>query len=124
MPFRLGPYLAQSPIGMGALGAIVSGSSAAAKNAELLRKGTVSQSEALLDVSNEALKSAVVSAATSVIVLSVGGELALSLGLTLLIGTTGKYFWNRGKETASEKIKLRGKKLLPVASPDQILLKA
>jgi hypothetical protein len=57
----------------GSLGAIVSGSSAAAKNAELLRKGTVSQSEALLDVSNEALKSAVVSAATSVIVLSVGG---------------------------------------------------
>lgn len=102
MPFRLGPYLAETTIGMGVLGAIVSGTNATAKNAELVRTGAVTPSEAALDVGKEALKNGVVTAATFVAVASLGGELIASVGLTLIIGTTLKYAWDRGYDALDE----------------------
>ena len=56
MPFRLGPYLAESTIGMGALGAIIGGTNVIAKNVEQVPKGTITESEAVKDIGKEKLK--------------------------------------------------------------------
>lgn len=103
MPFRLGPYLAESTIGMGALGAIIGSTTAIAKNVEQVRKGTITESEAVKDIGKEALKNGVVTAATFVTVASFGGELILSVGLTLVIGSTLKYAWDRSYDSLNHK---------------------
>ena len=110
MPFRLGPYLAETTVGMGVLGAVISGTNAMAKNAELLKKGSIDPSDAALDVGKEALKNGVVTAATFVAVASLGGELVASIGLTLVIGTTLKYAWDRGYDAIDESRKTPDRK--------------
>lgn len=102
MPFRLGPYLAESTVGMGVLGAIISGTNAIAKNAERVRTGVITPTDASLDVGKEALKNGIVTATTFVVVASIGGELVASVGLTLMIGTTLKYVWDRGYDALEE----------------------
>lgn len=96
MPLRLGPYLAESTVGMGILGAIISGTNAIAKNAERVRTGVVTPTDASLDVDKEALKNGIVTATPFVVVASLGGKLLVSVGLTLMMGTTLKYAWDRG----------------------------
>ena len=104
MPFQLGSYLAESTLGMGALGGIISGTNAIAKNAEMVRTGTVTETEAAIDVGKEVLKNGVATAATFAAVATLGGELLVSVGLTLVIGTTLKYLWDRGYDAVDEKI--------------------
>ena len=99
MPFRLGPYLAETTIGMGALGAIIGGTNAIAKNVQQVRTGAITETEAVKDIGKEALKNGVVTAATFVTVASFGGELILSVGLTLVIGSTLKYAWDRSYDS-------------------------
>ena len=106
LPFRLGPYLAETTVGMGVLGAIISGTNAVAKNAERVRLGTITPADAAIDVGKEALKNGVVTAATFVAVASLGGELAVSVGLTLVIGSTLKYAWDRGYDAVDETLKI------------------
>ena len=107
MPFRLGPYLAESTIGMGALGAIIGGTNAVAKNVEQVRIGAITEADAVKDIGKEALKNGVVTAATFVTVASFGGELILSVGLTLIIGSTLKYAWDRSYDSINNKNKLK-----------------
>ena len=107
MPFRLGPYLAESTIGMGALGAIIGGTNAIAKNVEQVRTGKITEAEAVKDIGKEALKNGVVTAATFVTVASFGGELILSVGLTLVIGSTLKYAWDRSYDSINDKNKVQ-----------------
>ena len=95
---ELGAYLAESTAGMGVLGAIVAGTNATAKNAELLRVGAISETDAVLDIGMEALKNGVATALTFGTVAAIGGELIASIGATLVIGATLKYFWDRGAE--------------------------
>lgn len=102
MPFRLGPYLAESTVGMGVLGAIISGTNAIAKNAERVRTGVVTPTDASLDVGKEALKNGIVTSTTFVVVASLGGELVVSVGLTLMMGTTLKYAWDRSYDALEE----------------------
>ena len=45
-------------------------------------------------------------AATFVAVASLGGELAVSVGLTLVIGSTLKYAWDRGYDAVDETLKI------------------
>jgi hypothetical protein len=113
VPFRLGPYLAETTVGMGVLGAIISGTNAMAKNAERVRRGTVTPADAAVDVSKEAIKNGVVTAATFVAVASLGGELVASIGLTLVIGTTLKYAWDRGYDALDEERAAAKRKRLP-----------
>jgi hypothetical protein len=103
MPIRLGPLLAETPLGMGVLGAVVSGSNAAAKNAHLLRKGSTRHLDAARDVGNEALKGVVVTTAGAAVITSFGGGLLTSLGATLVIGTLGKYAWDRGCQSVADR---------------------
>ena len=110
MSFELGPYLAETTVGMGVLGAVITGTNAMAKNAELLREGSVTSTEAAADVGKEALKNGVATAATFVAVASFGGELLVSVGLTLVIGTALKYVWDRGYDAIDETI---GKQCAP-----------
>ena len=107
MPFRLGPYLAESTIGMGALGGIIGGTNAIAKNVQQLRTGKITEAEAIKDIGKEALKNGVVTAATFVTVASFGGELILSIGLTLVIGSTLKYAWDRSYDSINDKNKIQ-----------------
>lgn len=102
VPFRLGPHLAESTVGMGILGAIISGTNAIAKNAERVRTGVVTPTDASLDVDKEALKNGIVTATPFVVVASLGGELVVSVGLTLIIETTLKYAWDRGYDALEE----------------------
>ena len=118
LPFQLGPYLAETTVGMGVIGAIISGTNATAKNVERLRKGSVSQTEAVLDVSNEALKNGVATAATFAVVASLGVELVAAIGFTLVIGTTLKYAWDRGHDAVEKDLK-RGRKR-PVKKAPQL----
>ena len=83
--------LPKSIPGMGILGAIVGGTNAIAKNAELLRAGSISQTDAALDTGKEALKNGVATALTFAVVGAVTSELAVSIGVTLVLGTTLKY---------------------------------
>lgn len=108
MPFRLGPYLAETTIGMGALGAIIGGTNAIAKNVQQVRTGAITESEAVKDIGKEALKNGVVTAATFVTVASFGGELILSVGLTLVIGSTLKYAWDRSYDSIQNSKKTNG----------------
>jgi len=107
LPFRLGPYLAESTIGMGALGAIIGGTNAIAKNVEQVRTGKITEAEAVKDIGKEALKNGVVTAATFVTVASFGGELILSIGLTLVIGSTLKYAWDRSYDSINDRNKIQ-----------------
>ncbi len=102
MPFQLGPHLAESTIGMGVLGGLISGTNAVARNAERVRIGSATREEAAIDVGKEVLKNGVATAATFVAVASFGGELLVSVGLTLVIGTTLKYIWDRGYDAVDE----------------------
>lgn len=115
MPFRLGPYLAETTVGMSVLGAVISGTNAMAKNAERVRKGAATPAEAATEVGKEALKNGVVTAATFVAVAGLGGELIASIGLTLVIGTTLKYAWDRGYEALEQEQSNAGRKRLPAA---------
>ncbi len=92
---------------MGVLGAVISGTNAMAKNAERLRVGSTTEADAALDVGKEALKNGVVTAATFAAVATLGGELVVSVGLTLIIGTAFKYAWDRGYDAADMKLKVK-----------------
>lgn len=120
LPFRLGPYLAETTVGMGVLGAVISGTNAMARNAERVRKGAATPAEAVTDVGKEALKNGVVTAATFVAVASLGGELIASVGLTLVIGTTLKYAWDRGYEALEEERLNAGGKRLPAGRKQSV----
>ena len=89
---------------MGAFGAVIGGTNAITKNAEQLRLGKISEADAVRDVGKEALKNGMVTAATFVTVPSLGGELFLSVGLTLIIGSTLKYTWDRGYDNLHKDI--------------------
>jgi hypothetical protein len=117
VPFRLGPYLAETTVGMGVLGAIISGTNAMARNSERVRKGLLTPADAAVDVGKEALKNGVVTAATFVAVASLGGELVASVGLTLVIGTTLKYAWDRGYDALDEERAVAKRKRLPKPQP-------
>lgn len=119
MPFRLGPYLAETTIGMGVLGAIISGTNATAKNVERVRKGTITPGDAAVDIGKEALKNGVVTAATFVAVAGLGGELIASVGLTLVIGSTLKYAWDRGYDALDEEARVADRKRLPKPAQTQ-----
>jgi len=95
LPFRLGPYLAKSTIGMGCPWRYNWRNECDSKNVEQVRTGKITEAEAVKDIGKEALKNGVVTAATFVTVASFGGELILSIGLTLVIGSTLKYAWDR-----------------------------
>lgn len=56
-----------------------------------MRIAVISPTDASLDVGKEALKNGIVTATTLVVVANLGGELVVSVGLTLMIGTTIKY---------------------------------
>ncbi len=109
MPFLLGPYLAETTAGMGAMGAIISGTNAAAKNIERVRDGSASQTEAVIDVGNEVVKNGLATAATFAVVASLGVELVAAVGITLVVGTTLKYAWDRGHDAVEKDLK-KGKK--------------
>ena len=107
MPFELGPYLAESTLGMGVLGGIISGTNAVAKNTEKVRVGSATQTEAAIDVGKEVLKNGVATAATFAVVASLGGELLVSVGVTLVVGTALKYLWDRGYEVVDEQLEAK-----------------
>jgi hypothetical protein len=109
LPFLLGPFLAETTAGMGVMGAIISGTNATAKNVERVRNGSASQTEAVMDVGNEALKNGLATAATFAVVASLGFELVAAVGLTLVVGTTLKYAWDRGHDAVEADLK-KGKK--------------
>ena len=95
---ELGPYLAESTTGMGVIGAIVAGTNATAKNVELLRNGSISETDAALDIGEEALKNGLATALTFAVVGVIGGELIASIAATLVIGTSLKFLWDRGSD--------------------------
>lgn len=98
---QLGPFLAESVPGMGILGGIVGTTNAIAKNVERVSRKTVSGKDALLDIGQEGFKNGLATALTFAAVGSIGGELIVSVGATLIIGSTLKYLWDRGFEQAA-----------------------
>jgi hypothetical protein len=102
---ELGPYLAESIPGMGALGAIVAGTNATARNIQRLRDGAVSESEAILDIGEEALKNGVATALTFAVVGAIGGEVLASVAATLVVGSSLKFLWDRGSDYVEAAVK-------------------
>jgi len=108
---------------MGILGATVGGTNAIAKNAERLRLESVSEAGAAIDVGREALKNGVATALTFAVVGSIGGELIVSVGATLIIYWTLKYLWDRCAEsveasanTPQRRVAAPGRRAMPSRS--------
>ncbi|MBF0281739.1 MAG: magnetosome protein MamC [Zetaproteobacteria bacterium] len=94
MAFQLGPFLASSTTGMGALGAIVGGSAAAAKNYKDFRNGKVTLEEAGKDVGKEAAGAGIATAISAAAVGVVGGGLTISVITALAAAAGAKYAWD------------------------------
>lgn len=110
LPFLLGPYLAETAVGMGVMGAMISGTNAAAKNVERVRTGSISETGALIDLGNEVVKNGVATAATFAVVASLGVEIVAAVGVTLIVGTTLKYAWDRGRDAVEKDLGKRKKR--------------
>ncbi|WP_135075540.1 magnetosome protein MamC [Terasakiella sp. SH-1] len=98
MAFQLAPYLAQSVPGVGALGAIVGGSGALAKNLQKHKAGEMDTNEVVVDTAKEAAGAGVATAVSAFTVGVVGGGLAVSVGTAFVAAVAGKYVWDRGME--------------------------
>jgi hypothetical protein len=90
---------------MGILGAIVAGTNATAKNVELLRQGSISETDAVLDIGEEALKNGLATALTFATVAVIGGELIASVAATLVIGASLKFLWDRSSDYVEKTVK-------------------
>ena len=97
-------YFPNAAFTMGGVGAIVGGTSAAAKNIRQAKAGEISQQEAVGSIIKEAAGAGVATAAATAVV----GGLGVNRGLLSLLGimtvaTGTKYFWDA--LTAPEKSK-------------------
>ncbi|MDQ6991928.1 MAG: magnetosome protein MamC, partial [Mariprofundus sp.] len=100
--FQLAPFLAQSVSGMGALGAIVGGSAAAAKNISDCKAGKITTAEASIDTCKEASGAGIATAVSAAAVGVVGGGLVVSVVTAFAAAAAAKYAWDRSMDLLSQ----------------------
>lgn len=104
---NLAHLLSQSVPGIGALGAIVGGSAAAAKNYQAYKEGTIAPEAAVYDVSKEAAGAGVATAASAVVAGTIGSSLALTVITAVTVAAGVKYAWDRGMEIVDSQLLMK-----------------
>jgi hypothetical protein len=111
--FNLITYLTENAVGVGFLGAIVGGSTTAAKSISEHKKGKIDRKQVIQATSKEAAGVGVSTAVSAVAAGAIGGGFILSLGTVVVTATAAKYAWDRGLDALA-----RRSQTSPLRPPD------
>jgi len=91
-------FLSDSTASIGAIGALVGGTAAAAKNIKDYNAGIIDKQEAAVDTGKETVGAAVATAAGVV-----GSSVLVSVFAVITVGTGTKYLWDKGVEQIEDR---------------------
>lgn len=96
-------FLSHSTANIGAIGALVGGTAAAAKNIKDYNAGIIDKQEAAVDTGKETVGAAVATAAGAAAAGVVGSSVLVSVFAVITVGTGTKYLWDKGVEQIEDR---------------------
>lgn len=97
-------FLSHSTANIGAIGALVGGTAAAAKNIKDYNEGVIDKKEAVIDTGKETVGAAVATAAGAAAAGVVGSSVLVSVVAVITVGTGAKYLWDKGVEQVEDRL--------------------